>query len=66
MHITVNGIYNYVKERIEAFETKTEVSCSANYCYYNKNNKCSAEKIKVGMEEARFRSETECDSFKLK
>ena len=53
-------------EKLESFETKTEVSCSANYCVYNKNSKCIADKINVGMEEARFRSETECDSFKLK
>ena len=53
-------------EKLESFETKTEVSCSANYCLYNKNSRCSAENIKVGMPDARFRSETECDSFKLK
>ena len=53
-------------ENLESFETKTEISCSANYCYFNKNNKCSADRIKVGNEDARFRSETECDSFKLK
>jgi hypothetical protein len=53
-------------DSLEAFETKTDVTCSANYCVFNKNNKCSAQSIKVGMEEARFRSETECDSFKLK
>lgn len=51
---------------LEPFEVKTEIKCSANYCYYNKNNKCSAECINVGTEGARFRSETECDSFKLK
>lgn len=53
-------------EALESFQTKTEINCSANYCYYNKNSKCSATKIKVGTDEARFRSETECDTFKLK
>lgn len=53
-------------ESLEPFETRTEVKCSANYCVYNKNYKCQAEKINVGMEGARFRSETECDSFTLK
>ena len=53
-------------DNLEPFETKTAISCSANYCVFNKANKCVAESIKVGMEGARFRSETECDSFKLK
>jgi hypothetical protein len=53
-------------EALSALETKTEITCSANYCLYNKNSRCSAENIKVGSADARFRSETECDSFTLK
>ncbi len=49
-----------------AEDTSTSISCSANYCYFNKNNKCNAKNIKVGTQNARYRSETECDSFQLK
>jgi hypothetical protein len=42
------------------------VSCTSNKCLYYKDGFCSAEIIEVGMPEARFRSETQCDSFKLK
>lgn len=45
---------------------KTSVICSANYCYFNKNNRCNANNISVGTSNARYRSETECDSFQLK
>ena len=51
---------------LEAYETKTDVRCSANYCFYNQNNRCVSDHIRVGGETARFRSETECNSFKLK
>ncbi len=47
-------------------DTKTTIVCSANYCYFNKNNKCNAKNIKVGTHNAKYRSETECDSFQLK
>ncbi len=47
-------------------DAHTNISCSANYCYFNKNNKCVAKNIKVGTQNARYRSETECDSFQLK
>ena len=53
-------------DEAEPFEVKTNISCSANYCVFNKGNKCQAETIKVGSEGARYRSETECDSFRLK
>lgn len=53
-------------ENLEPVETKTQIGCSANYCYFNKNNRCTAQHIKVGNANARFRSETECDSFRLK
>lgn len=43
-----------------------QVSCSANYCVHNKDNYCSAKEITVGNEEAQYRSETQCDSFKLR
>ncbi len=53
-------------ETILPNDTKSIVVCSANYCYFNKNNKCQANNIKVGTKNARYRSETECDSFQLK
>ena len=53
-------------ENLEAFETKTEIKCSANYCYYNQNNRCVSDHIRIGGSHAKFRSETECNSFKLK
>lgn len=43
-----------------------KVECSANYCRYNDNNYCIAKDIKIGCENARYRSETQCDSFKTK
>lgn len=43
-----------------------KVSCSANYCEYNKENYCEAKEITIGNENAKYRSETQCDSFKLK
>ena len=47
-------------------EYGTKVKCSANYCYYNKDEECTAKQIKVGIEGAQYRSETECDTFKSK
>ena len=47
-------------------EHKTKIGCSANYCIYNKDNYCKAEKITVGQKNAKYRSETQCDSFELK
>lgn len=41
-----------------------KVSCSANYCTYNENNCCTAENIEIGNQNAKYRSETQCDSFK--
>lgn len=43
-----------------------KVSCSANYCEYNKGDYCEAKEITIGNESAKYRSETQCDSFKLK
>ena len=42
------------------------VSCTSNKCLYYENGFCCAETIQVGFPEARFSSETQCDSFKLK
>ncbi|MDE6408399.1 MAG: DUF1540 domain-containing protein, partial [Anaeroplasmataceae bacterium] len=42
------------------------VLCSANYCVYNENNECYAKDISIGNENASYRSETECDSFKAR
>lgn len=47
-------------------ENLINVSCSANYCIYNEENKCTAPNIKVGFSNAKYRSETQCDSFKLR
>ena len=43
-----------------------KVKCSANYCKYNEENICIAENITVGNENALYRSETQCESFRLK
>ena len=45
-------------------EIGTKVKCSANYCMYIKDEECTAKSIKVGIEGAHYRSETECDTFK--
>ncbi len=42
------------------------ISCSANYCSYNESSRCHAKDIKVGSANAKYRSETQCDSFKLR
>ena len=47
-------------------DNNVQVSCSANYCQYNKDNYCEAREIKIGNEDAKYRSETQCDSFKLR
>ncbi|HIT49994.1 MAG TPA: DUF1540 domain-containing protein [Candidatus Pelethenecus faecipullorum] len=41
-----------------------KVECSANYCAYNENNLCVKENIQIGNENAQYRSETQCDSFR--
>lgn len=41
-----------------------KVNCTANYCVHNQNNLCQAKTITIGNENANYRSETECDSFK--
>mgnify|MGYP004623455753 CR=1 FL=1 len=46
--------------------TKISVSCSANYCKYNKENYCNKDEIAIGNDNAKYRSETTCDSFKLR
>lgn len=47
-------------------EDNTSILCTANYCVHNSDNRCSAKEIKVGNDQAKFRSETQCNSFKLK
>ena len=47
-------------------EHKVKIGCTANYCIYNKDNYCKASKITVGQKNAKYRSETQCDSFELK
>ncbi len=43
-----------------------KVNCSANYCKFNENAMCKAKTITIGSDGAKYRSETECDSFTLK
>ena len=45
---------------------KTKVCCSANYCRYNSDEVCHKDEIIIGNDKAQYRSETQCDSFKLK
>ena len=47
-------------------EGQIKVSCSANYCRYNQDDYCHKDEILIGNENAQYRSETQCDSFKLK
>lgn len=47
-------------------EAGVKIGCSANYCIYNKDNYCKAKKISIGSKNAKYRSETQCDSFELK
>lgn len=47
-------------------EHKVKIGCTANYCIYNKDNYCKASRITVGQKNAKYRSETQCDSFELK
>ncbi len=42
------------------------IGCSATYCIYNKDNYCKASHIEIGGKSAKYRSETQCDSFDLK
>lgn len=53
-------------EMCEDGELKTNIGCSANYCEFNKENYCQAREINVGSKNAKYRSETQCDSFKLR
>lgn len=45
---------------------EVSIGCSANYCVFNDGNYCHAKEIKVGSPNAKYRSETQCDSFKLR
>ncbi len=47
-------------------ETKTTVNCSANYCKWYKQTKCTKDALEISDETARYRSETQCESFELK
>lgn len=57
-----------MKEIAKEMTTDNNVSvlCSANYCAFNKDNYCNAKDIRIGNEDAKYRSETQCDSFKLR
>lgn len=47
-------------------DSTIKVSCSANYCVFNQDDYCHKDEITIGNENAQYRSETQCDSFKLK
>lgn len=51
---------------LDEINPSVSIACSANYCAYNDKNYCKATEIKVGNSNAKYRSETQCDSFKLK
>lgn len=53
-------------EEIFDDENGVRIGCSANYCIYNKDNYCKAKQINIGSKNAKYRSETQCDSFELK
>lgn len=53
-------------KEMSAEPSPVKVLCSANYCMYNENNTCAAKTITIGNENASYRSETECDSFKAR
>lgn len=55
-----------IAQDMNTIDTAIHVSCSANYCMFNKDNYCVKKEITVGNEDAKYRSETQCDSFKLK
>ena len=47
-------------------EHEISIKCSANYCKYNDENYCTKDEISIGNQDAKYRSETQCDSFKLR
>ncbi len=53
-------------KEMSPLESAVKVMCSANYCIYNQNNTCISKEIKIGNENANYRSETECNSFKTR
>lgn len=55
-----------IADEMSLDEHKVKTGCTANYCIYNKDNYCKASKITVGQKNAKYRSETQCDSFELK
>lgn len=65
-HVTKEEIAQDMFDSIIDEPIDVIISCSANYCVHNKNAKCYATDIKVTGSNAKYRSETECDSFLLK
>ena len=55
-----------IAKEMSAEPSTVKVMCSANYCIHNENNECFAKDITVGNENASYRSETECDSFRTR
>lgn len=64
-HNSDNLMTEMAKE-MNAEPSSVKVLCSANYCVYNANNECTAKHITIGNENASYRSETECDSFRTR
>lgn len=56
--------YEFAKEMNSVGLVK--VKCSANNCIYNNSLECIKDEIKIGRFNSLYRSETECDSFKIK
>lgn len=55
--------YDYLDD---SMKEATQIGCTANYCAYNENNHCQKKSIEIGNEDAKYRSQTQCDSFKLR
>lgn len=53
-------------KEMSAEPASVKVKCTANYCIYNEENACVAREITVGVDNASYRSETECESFKVR
>lgn len=49
-----------------SLENQANIGCSANYCVFNQDDVCHKDEICIGNENAQYRSETQCESFKLR
>ena len=55
-----------IAKDMDVNENEINIKCSANYCKYNNENYCTKDEITIGNTNAMYRSETQCDSFKLR